>query len=136
MTLHHIFLYVFFRFIFLVDVPYMHLIFFLFQSKNKKRKKKKKKAKKNRLLQQQQQKEPEEAAENIQVEYVYQLQLWIILCHCWEVQMKSILWWLVFETIVDNWCYLCFQVCSGTTWAWSHWSKLLYLCQNLWCIQG
>ena len=62
---------------FLLYVPYMHLISFLvlFQSKNKKRKKKKKKAKKNRLLQQQQQKEPEEAAENIQVEYVYQLQL-------------------------------------------------------------
>ena len=56
---------------------YMHLIFcfVLFQSKNKKRKKKKKKAKKNRLLQQQQQKEQEEPAENIQVEYVYQLQL-------------------------------------------------------------
>ena len=86
MTLHQIFLCFWWMY-------RICIIFFLFQSKNKKRKKKKKKAKKNRLLQQQQQKEPEEAAENIQVEYVYQLQLWIILCHCWEVQMKSILWW-------------------------------------------
>ena len=81
---------------------YVHAFnfFVLLQSKNKKRKKKKKKAKKNRLLQQQQQKEQEEPAENIQVEYVYQLQLWIILCHCWEVQMKSILWWELITGVI------------------------------------